>query len=55
VGGALVIPLGYANATSDLPEDRRGWVIGIVSTGAAVFLAFGPLVGGALVDLAGWR
>jgi EmrB/QacA subfamily drug resistance transporter len=55
VGGALVIPLGYANATSDLPEERRGWVIGIVSTGATVFLAFGPLVGGALVDLVGWR
>ncbi len=55
VGGALVIPLGYANATSDIPESRRGWVIGIVSTGATVFLAFGPLVGGALTVLAGWR
>ncbi len=55
VGGALVIPLGYANATSDMPESRRGWVIGIVSTGATVFLAFGPLVGGSLTLLVGWR
>lgn len=55
MGGALVIPLGYANATSDMPESRRGWVIGIVSTGATVFLAFGPLVGGALVLSVGWR
>jgi EmrB/QacA subfamily drug resistance transporter len=55
VGGALVIPLGLANATADLPEGRRGWVIGIVSSGATIFLAFGPLVGGALVELVGWR
>lgn len=55
VGGALVIPLGLANATADLPEERRGWVIGIVSTGATVLLAVGPLLGGSLVDLVGWR
>jgi MFS family permease len=46
VGGALVIPLGLANATSDLPEERRGWVIGVVSAGATVFLALGPVIGG---------
>jgi predicted MFS family arabinose efflux permease len=55
VGGALVIPLGMANATADLPEERRGWVIGIVSTGATVLLALGPLIGGSLVELVGWR
>ncbi len=55
VGGALLMPLGMANATAALPEERRGWAIGIVSTGATVFLALGPLVGGALVELASWR
>jgi EmrB/QacA subfamily drug resistance transporter len=55
VGGALVMPLAYANATAALPEDRRGWVIGIVSAGATLFLALGPLIGGALTELAGWR
>lgn len=54
-GGALLTPLGIANATSALPEDRRGWVIGVISTGATVFLALGPLLGGGLVVLAGWR
>jgi EmrB/QacA subfamily drug resistance transporter len=54
-GGALLMPLGMANATADLPEERRGWVIGIVSTGATVFLALGPLIGGGLVELVGWR
>ena len=54
-GGALLMPLGMANATAALPEERRGWVIGIVSTGATVFLALGPLIGGGLVELASWR
>jgi EmrB/QacA subfamily drug resistance transporter len=54
-GGALVIPLGMANATGALPEEHRGWVIGIVSMGATVFLALGPLIGGGLVELVGWR
>jgi EmrB/QacA subfamily drug resistance transporter len=54
-GGALLMPGGYANATAALPEERRGWVVGMVSTGATVFLALGPLVGGTLTELAGWR
>jgi MFS family permease len=54
-GGALVIPLGYAIATGAVPEERRGWAIGIVSSGATVFLALGPLIGGTLVVLVGWR
>jgi MFS family permease len=54
-GGALLIPLGYANATADIPDARHGWAIGIVSTGATVFLALGPLLGGSIVVLIGWR
>jgi EmrB/QacA subfamily drug resistance transporter len=54
-GGALLMPMGIANATAALPEARRGWVIGIVSTGATVFLALGPLIGGGLTELVGWR
>jgi EmrB/QacA subfamily drug resistance transporter len=54
-GAALLMPLGIANATAALPDERRGWVVGIVSTGATVFLALGPLVGGTLTELADWR
>lgn len=54
-GGAFLMPLGYANATGAFPEERRGWTVGIVSTGATVFLALGPLLGGALTDTVGWR
>jgi DHA2 family methylenomycin A resistance protein-like MFS transporter len=55
VGAALLVPLGYANATLAVPEDRRGWALGIVSTGATVFLAAGPLIGGLLTQTLGWR
>ncbi|UUY02921.1 MFS transporter [Svornostia abyssi] len=54
-GAALLVPLGMANATAALPEERRGWAVGIVSTGATVFLALGPLIGGGLTELVGWR
>jgi len=54
-GAALLMPLGMANATSALPEEKRGWVVGIVSTGGTLFLAAGPVVGGALTELVGWR
>jgi predicted MFS family arabinose efflux permease len=49
------MPLGLAHATTALPEEQRGWAIGIVSTGGTVFLALGPVIGGGLVELAGWR
>lgn len=47
--------MGYANATADIPDERHGWAIGIVSTGATVFLALGPVLGGSIVVLIGWR
>ena len=55
VGAALLVPLGYANATLVVPEERRGWALGIISTGATVSLAAGPVLGGVLTQLFGWR
>ncbi|WP_287221603.1 MFS transporter [Rhodococcus sp. (in: high G+C Gram-positive bacteria)] len=54
-GAALTMPLTIANLTAVLPDDRRGWAIGILATGGTIFLALGPLVGGVLVDHASWR
>lgn len=54
-GAALLMPLGLAHATTALPEEQRGRAIGIVSTGGTVFLALGPVIGGGVVELAGWR
>jgi predicted MFS family arabinose efflux permease len=55
-GGALLMPGGIANATATLPEERRGWAVGIVSTGATVYLTlylqhvlgYSPAAAGAL-------
>jgi EmrB/QacA subfamily drug resistance transporter len=54
-GGALVVPLALAIVASAVPEERRGWAIGVLATGGSTFLSLGPLVAGGLVDLGGWR
>jgi EmrB/QacA subfamily drug resistance transporter len=54
-GGALVVPLALALVAAAVPEDRRGWAIGVLATGGSLFLSLGPLVAGGLVDLGGWR
>ena len=55
VGGALIVPLALATVAAAVPEGRRGWAIGMLATGGSTFLSLGPLIGGALVDLGGWR
>jgi DHA2 family methylenomycin A resistance protein-like MFS transporter len=55
MGGALVVPLALANVAVVVPEERRGWAIGVLATGGSTFLSLGPLLGGALVDAGGWR
>jgi EmrB/QacA subfamily drug resistance transporter len=55
VGGAFARPLARANVTVVVPAERRGWAIGIMATGGSIFLSLGPLIGGALIDLGGWR
>ncbi|MFI6843676.1 MFS transporter [Kitasatospora sp. NBC_00085] len=56
VGGAMLNPVAMSiitNTFTDLRERARA--IGIWGGVAGMSLAFGPVVGGALVDLAGWR
>jgi hypothetical protein len=38
-----------------MPDERRGWAIGVFSTGGTVFLIFGPLIGAAILALGDWR
>jgi EmrB/QacA subfamily drug resistance transporter len=54
-GGALIVPLALATVAAAVPEQRRGWAIGVLATGGSTFLSLGPLVAGGLVDLGGWR
>ena len=54
-GAALTMPLTIATVTSVLPDDRRGWAIGVLATGGTVFLGLGPFIGGFLLEVADWR
>ncbi|MGA5132625.1 MFS transporter [Streptomyces olivoreticuli] len=56
VGGAMLNPVAMSiivNTFTDLKERARA--IGIWGGVAGMSLAFGPVVGGALVDASGWR
>jgi EmrB/QacA subfamily drug resistance transporter len=55
VGGALLVPGSLAIITAAYPEGRRGRAIGAWSAWSAVTVAIAPVLGGWLVDEAGWR
>lgn len=38
-----------------MPDERRGWAIGIFSTGGTTLLILGPLIGAAILTLGDWR
>jgi len=55
VGAAGVIPLTTAMAVAVFPERERGKALGILTSVSAVGLIVGPIVGGFILDLLGWR
>ncbi|MEU9857889.1 DHA2 family efflux MFS transporter permease subunit [Streptomyces sp. NPDC047974] len=55
LGAAAMIPASLAIVLMDSPPERRRAAIGQWSAAAALAAAVGPALGGALVDLAGWR
>ncbi|MEV7420744.1 MFS transporter [Streptomyces sp. NPDC089919] len=56
VGGAMLNPVAMSIIVNTFPDDgERARAIGIWGGVAGMSLAFGPVVGGALVDAAGWR
>jgi EmrB/QacA subfamily drug resistance transporter len=55
VGAAMVASSGAALVTSAFPERERGRALGLLSMGASIGMAGGPLLGGALVTLFGWQ
>ena len=54
-GGALMVPASLALITEYVPRERRGSAIGLWSAASAATTALGPILGGMLVDWAGWR
>lgn len=53
--GALLVPGGLAIINTNFPLKERGAAIGSWSAWSAMFAALGPLVGGYLLEVAGWR
>ena len=55
VGGALLIPGSLALLSASFDKEKRGRAIGTWSGFTAIASAFGPVLGGFLIDHASWR
>jgi EmrB/QacA subfamily drug resistance transporter len=55
VGGAIVMPLTLTILSAAVPADRRGLALGIWGGISGLAVAFGPLVGGAIVSGISWH
>lgn len=55
IGGAFMMPSVNALVVNAFPENERGKAVGIYVALAAIFLALGPLLGGALTEWLSWR
>src|SRR5580698_5129049 len=56
VGAAILVPNSLALLGHAYPDEKeRGRAVGIWAAGASLALTAGPLVGGALIALVGWR
>jgi MFS transporter, DHA2 family, methylenomycin A resistance protein len=56
LGAAILVPNSLALLSHAYPDEKqRGRAVGIWAAGASLALIAGPLVGGALIALVGWR
>lgn len=55
LGAGLVSPAALAGAVAGFPPQRRGMALGIWGAGSGMANLAGPLLGGALTVLLGWR
>jgi EmrB/QacA subfamily drug resistance transporter len=55
VGAALLVPGSLALLSASFPENERGRAIGTWSAFTAMTAAFGPVLGGWIVEHASWR
>ncbi len=55
VGGAIFLPTIYAMIHANFNEDERGLAMGVIGFSVGVGLAFGPVIGGALITWSSWR
>ena len=55
IGGGATVPISMAIAASVMPAARRGLAVGLVGAAAEAGSMLGPLYGGGIIDLLGWR
>jgi EmrB/QacA subfamily drug resistance transporter len=55
IAAAIVIPISQALLSHLYPEEKRAQAIGIWATLACTSLGLGPVVGGILIEIIGWR
>jgi EmrB/QacA subfamily drug resistance transporter len=55
LGGAIVMPLTLTILSAAVPAERRGLALGFWGGISGLAVAFGPLVGGAVVDGISWH
>src|SRR5215204_2270546 len=55
LGGAIVMPLTLTVLSGSVPAERRGLALGIWGGTSGLAVAFGPLVGGAIVSGISWH
>ena len=55
VAGGILYTVSLAITVTSFPPERRPWAIGIYFTSGALGAVIGPVIGGFLTDLGGWR
>ncbi len=54
-GGAAIPALAMLVATRYFPLEKKGMVLGVIASTVSVGAAMGPILGGLITDLVGWR
>lgn len=54
-GAAMLVPASLAVVVEAFPRERRSHAVGLWGASAAVAAGLGPPIGGALIELGGWR
>ena len=55
IGGGATVPIGLAMAVGAVAPHKRGIALGLVAASAEAGSVLGPLYGGAIIELIGWR
>ncbi|HZN88063.1 MAG TPA: MFS transporter [Thermoleophilaceae bacterium] len=54
-GAGILAPLGFAMTVLVFPPERRGFGLALIAVVALVSSALGPVIGGAVVEIASWH